>query len=62
MWPWSPFLLTIVATVFCLTALYAAICCMVSHQDRAGLLLKERLARGEITEAQYKEQSRLLAS
>jgi uncharacterized membrane protein len=59
MWlPWSLFM--IVATVFCVAALYSAMCCFIRGEDRTTHILKERLARGEITEVQYKEQKRLL--
>jgi uncharacterized membrane protein len=59
MWFFWPFLI-ILATVFCVAALYSAMCCMTHHQKRTADILKERLARGEITEAQFKEQRRLL--
>jgi uncharacterized membrane protein len=45
------------ATMFCIAGLYFAICCIMRDEVH---ILKERLARGEITEAQYKEQRRLL--
>lgn len=58
MWSWP--LLVILATAFCIAALYSAMCCFIRGEDRTAHILKERLARGEITEAQYKEQRRLL--
>jgi uncharacterized membrane protein len=58
MWFWA--LLVIIATVFCIAALYCAMCCFIRGEDKTTHILKERLARGEITEAQYKEQRRLL--
>lgn len=56
---WS-FWSLILATVFCASALYAAMCCYMRGENMMADILKERLARGEITEAQYKEQRRLL--
>lgn len=57
MWYWA--LLTILATVFCAASLYAVMCCFVRGEDKTAIL-KERLARGEINEAQYKAQRQLL--
>jgi putative membrane protein len=63
-WAFGPFMM-IVVIVLCVTMMFFMMRMMGGHVDRSGDritldILKQRFARGEITQAEYEERRRLL--